>query len=211
MKQPVKVDSRETKHRKKMAKTHFEDIVIEQLDYGDYVYKDVALEFKTVKDFIGSVKDKRVFNQAIGMNEKYTNHYVIIYGNVSSTLRELYRLRHKFTVGQYLGAVASLSQITHVLHVENESQAFKLGKSLFMKATDGKNRAIRKQTNTNENKIIGVLSYIGGINNSRAETLVEELNINTFEQLLQITEKDIKSVYGFGDKTARNIMLWLKG
>lgn len=210
MNEPVKVDNRETQHRKKMAEKHFEDIIIEKLEYGDYVYKDVAVEFKTVQDFIGSVKDRRVFNQAIGMNEEYAHNYVIIYGNVSSALRELYRLRHRFTIGQYLGAVASLSQITHVIHVENEAQAFKLTKSLFLKSTDGKNRGIRKQTNNNENKIIGVLSYIGGINNARAEKLVDELNITSFEKLLQLKKEDITSVYGFGEKTADNIIRWLR-
>ena len=210
MKQPVKVDNRETEHRKIMAEKHFDNIIIETLEYGDYVYKDVAVEFKTVKDFIGSVKDKRVFNQAIGMSEMYNHHYVIIYGDVGSALRELYRLRHVFTIGQYIGAVASLSQITRVLKVDNEEQAFKLAKSLFIKSTDGKNRGIRKQTKRNKNKIIGVLSYIGGINNTRAEKLVTELNITSFDRLIRLTKKDIMSVHGFGEKSAENILKWLR-
>lgn len=210
MDEPVKVDNRETEHRKKLAEKHFEDIQIEQLLYGDYVYKDVAVEFKTVKDFIGSVKDKRVFNQSVGMNEHYRKHYVIIYGDVTKTLRELYHLRHTFTIQQYLGAVASLSQITRVLKVDNEAQAFRLAKSLFEKSTDGKNRTIMKKPKNNENKIVGVLSYIGGINTARAEKLINELDIHTFEELINVTEDDIKSVKGFGDKTAENILLWLK-
>lgn len=211
MEQPVKVDNRETEHRKIMADKHFKNIIIETLEYGDYVYKDVAIEFKTVKDFIGSVKDKRVFNQAIGMSENYNHHYVIIYGDVGATLRELYRLRHVFTVGQYLGAIASLSQITKVLKVDNEAQAFKLAKALFLKSTDGKNRGIRKQTKRNKNKLIGVLSYIGGINSTRAEKLVNELGINSLDQLLRLSKKDIMSVHGFGEKSAENIIRWLRG
>lgn len=210
MNDKVIVDHRETEHRKKIAKKHFKDITIETLEYGDYVYKDVAVEFKTVKDFIGSVKDKRVFNQAIGMSEMYNHHYVIIYGDVGKTLNELYRLRHVFTVNQYVGALASLSQITHVLKVENESQAFKLAKSLFEKCTDGKNRAIKSpNVKRHKNKLVGVLSYIGGINATRAEKLVDELNISSFYDLISLSEDDIKSVSGFGDKTAKSIVSWL--
>ena len=209
-KDAVFVDNRETEHRKKLAEKHFDEVQIKQLLYGDYAYKDVGLEFKTVKDFIGSVKDKRIFNQAIGMSEIYNHHYVIIYGDVGSALRELYRLRHVFTIGQYLGAIASLSQITHVLKVDNEAQAFKLAKSLFKKSTDGKNRSVRKSSIKEENKIIGVLSYIGGINSTRAEKLINEFDIKTLEQLICLSEDDIKSVHGFGDKTAKSIVSWLK-
>lgn len=208
--EPVLVDNRETEHRKKLASKHFDNVMVKQLQYGDYVYKDVAVEFKTVKDFIGSVKDKRVFNQSVGMNEHYRKHYVIVYGDVGKTLRELYHLRHVFTIQQYLGAVASLSQITQVLKVDNEAQAFKLAKSLFEKSTDGKNRTIPKKPPNNENKIIGVLSYLGGINNTRAEKLVSEFDIHSFEELINLSEDDIKSVKGFGDKTAKNITRWLK-
>ena len=213
MKEKVIVDSRETEHRKKIAVKTFgkENVIVKQMDYGDYVYKNVAIEFKTVKDFIDSIKDKRIFNQSIGMSEMYDYHYVIIYGDVGKTLNELYRYKHVFTVGQYVGAIASLSQITHVLKVENESQAFKLAKALFKKCTDGKNRSIKSpNVKKHKNKLVGVLSYIGGINATRAEKLIDELGINSFYELINLTEEDIKSVSGFGDKTAKNIVSWLR-
>ena len=207
----VYVDSRETEHRKKMAQQHFPNIIVKQLDTGDYVYKDVAIEFKTVKDFIGSVKDHRVFNQAVKMNEQYRKHYVIIYGDVGASLRELYRLRHRFTIQQYLGAVASLSQVTQVLKVDNETQAFKLAKNLFQKSTDGKDRTRMKiHTHRKKGRVVTVLSCIGGINDSRAETLVNELGLKTLDDLLRLDKKDIMSVKGFGEKTAQNIIEYLK-
>lgn len=211
MKDTVYVDSRETGHRKKLAQKHFQKTIVKQLDTGDYVYKDVAIEFKTVKDFIGSVKDHRVFNQAVKMNEQYRKHYVIIYGDVGATLRELYRLRHKFTIQQYLGAIASLSQVTQVLKVDNETQAFKLAKSLFQKSTDGKDRTRMKTTgNKKKNRVINVLSCIGGINDTRAEILVNELGIKTLDDLMKLNRQDIMSVKGFGDKTATTILEYLK-
>ncbi len=210
MKEEVKVDSRETDSRKRKAKKHFENIVIEKLDVGDYVYKDVAIEFKTVEDFIGSVKSRRIYNQAINMSEQFNHHYIIVYGDVTGTLKRLYHLKHRFSINSYLGAIASLSQITKVIQVENESQAFKIAKSLFKKSTDGKNRTAKAPSvGKHENKIVTVLSLVGDINSTRAEKLVDELNITSLNGLLNLTEEEITSVYGFGEKTAKNIIKWL--
>ena len=208
----VRVDSRETEKRKKKARKVFgEDIIIEQLNVGDYVYEDCAVEFKTVSDFIGSVKNKRIYNQAINMSENYAHHYVIIYGDVGKTLYELYRMKHSFTVKQYLGALASLSQITKVLSVENEQQAFSLMKKLFEKSTDGKNRMVKQNIGRkHKNKIVAVLSIIGDINSKRAEQLITALDIRTFTDLTRITYDDIIGVKGFGDKTAQKIIRWIR-
>lgn len=211
MEYPVIVDSRETKHRKKKAEKVFgkNNILIKQLKVGDYVYRDVGIEFKTVDDFTSSVKNHRIYNQAINLSETFNHHYIIIYGDVSSTLRRLYRINHPFSVKQYLGAIASLSQITSILHVDNESQAFQLTKSLFEKCTDGKNRRVQKPLEKHDNKLVSVLSMIGGINTTRAEELISELGIKTLQDLCDLTVEDIKSVRGFGDKTANNIVRWL--
>ena len=208
----VIVDSRETEKRKQKAEKLFgeDNIIIKQLPYGDYVYKNVGVEFKTISDFIGSIKSKRIYNQAIGLSETFTHHYIIIYGDVGYTLNRLYRINHPFTVRQYLGAIASLSQITTVIHVDNESQAFQLTKALFEKCTDGKNRKVKTPTSKSKNKMIGVLSFIGGINSKRAEKLINELDIKTMLEMIMLTEEDIKKVDGFGDKTAKSIVKYLR-
>lgn len=212
MKDKIIVDSRETEKRKRKAMKLWgeENVEVMKLPVGDYVYKDTGVEFKTVEDFIGSVKSKRIYNQAVSLDETFEHHYVIVYGNVTQTLTKMYRYGHRFTVKQFLGAVASLSQITHVLCVANESQAFQLCKSLFEKSTDGKNRKVKSPTSNSKNKVVGVLSFIGDINSTRAEKLVDELGIRSLEDLVNITEDEIKAVHGFGDKTAKKIVEYLK-
>lgn len=78
------------------------------------------------------------------------------------------------------------------------------------KSTDNKNRLVRKPTTNHKNKIVTVLTIIGNINTKRAERLVNELDIKTVEDLLGLTYEDITSLKGFGDKTARNILAYLK-
>ena len=208
----VYVDSRETEKRKKKAKKvrGEENNRIMQLQYGDYVYKDCALEFKTVPDFIGSVKSGRIYNQAIGMNEAYNKTYVVIYGNLTRELKKMYRYRHRFSVKSYLGAIASLSQITHVIHVENESQAFTLAEALFRKSTDGKNRGVKKTIQKSENKLVSCLMMIDGMGKANSEKLIKETGVKTFRELIQLSYDDIVKVPGFGDKTAKNITEYFK-
>lgn len=208
----VIVDNRETKERKSKAKSVFDDVVIKQLDYGDYVSGNCGIEFKTADDFISSVKSKRIFKQAVGLKENYEHHYIIIYGNMKLAMEKTFYYSHYFGINQYLGSLASLVQITNVLQVDNLTQAFKLAKFLFLKSNDGKNRDIHvsNEQRKEKNKIISVLMIVGNINSTRAETIVNELNIKTMKDLIEIDPNQILELKGFGEKTVDNIAKWLK-
>ncbi len=205
------VDSRETKERKHKAEKLFKSIEIKQLESGDYVYEDkVAVELKTAKDFINSVKSKRIYEQAVRMAETYPHHYIIVYGDMQSAMNEMRYLKHKFSVNQLIGSLSSLSQITNVLQVANESQAFKLMKSLFAKSTDGKNRMVVKPKAKSRNKMIGIVMYLGGMNVDKATKLVNQNNIENLSDLLELEREDIESIKGIGNKTSSKMMRWLK-
>lgn len=208
----VIVDSRETKERKKKGEEIFDKVEIKQLEYGDYVYGNCGVEFKTADDFISSVKSKRIFKQAIGLKDNYQNHFIIVYGDMSEAIEKTMYIGHYFSVNQYLGSLASLVQITNVLQVKNLSQAFKLTKFLFDKCNDGRNRdiAISNEQRKEKNKIISVLMLIGSVNSKRAETMVKELNINTLEDLINIDPNQVLKLKGFGKKTVNSITKWLK-
>ena len=128
----VIVDSRETKKRKKRAEKLWglENVSIMQLTYGDYVYKNVGIELKTVEDFIGSIKSKRLYNQSVGLNETYAHHYVIVYGDVSKTLNHLYRIGHKFTVKQYPASYCQLIINETSREVPRDAATYKIDYSL---------------------------------------------------------------------------------
>ena len=208
----VIVDSRETEKRKKRAKKIFKEIEIRQLECGDYVYENkVAVELKTANDFINSVKSKRIYKQAIKMAETYEKHYIIVYGNMQSAIKQSQYLGHYFSVSHWIGSLSSLSQTTQILQVSNETQAFKLMDSLFKKSSDNKNRFIIKPDyNEDENKIIGIVMYLGGMNSSKATELIKKFEIDNLSDLLKLSKKDIESVKGIGFKTSAKLMRWLK-
>ncbi len=57
------------------------DIELKNLEIGDYVLsEDVCIEVKTITDFVNSLIDGRIFNQAINLKNYYTNPFIIIYG-----------------------------------------------------------------------------------------------------------------------------------
>ena len=84
VKMKVFIDSRET-DRIKPAMFHFSlnnDISVEELETGDYIFeedgKQVVFEYKTMSDFINSVSEGRVFNQAIDQQNQFDHHFVIL-------------------------------------------------------------------------------------------------------------------------------------
>ena len=99
------VDNRETKKRKYKAEKVFKEIKIEQLDSGDYVYDNIAIELKTADDYINSIKNKRLFKQVIKMAETYDYHYVIVYGNMQTAINKTRYHGKYFSVNQFIGSL----------------------------------------------------------------------------------------------------------
>ncbi|MCD6434458.1 MAG: DEAD/DEAH box helicase, partial [Candidatus Diapherotrites archaeon] len=101
----IYVDSRETnslvvKELREKAK-----IVLKRLDVADYVIsKDIAVERKTVADFLASIVDKRLFIQAKQLAESFEKPLLIVEGNFN----ELFYLRniHRNAV---IGALTSIA------------------------------------------------------------------------------------------------------
>ena len=85
------VDSNEASKRKDII-TYFKfngfDVEIKPLDVCDYVVSDrVGVERKDASDFIGSMKDGRVFSQAKGMAEIYEKPVIILEGAMKKALK----------------------------------------------------------------------------------------------------------------------------
>ncbi len=78
---------------------------IQKLTVCDYVVSDrVGVERKDVADFLGSIKDGRLFNQANAMIEAYERPVLILEGQVSRALR-----RSAMKPAAVYGALSSLA------------------------------------------------------------------------------------------------------
>ncbi len=104
----IYVDSNEASKRKDII-TYFKfngfNVEIKPLDVGDYVVSDrVGVERKDASDFIGSMKDGRVFSQARGMTEIYEKPVIILEGQMKKALK-----RSKMRQSSIYGALSSLA------------------------------------------------------------------------------------------------------
>ncbi|HUS78807.1 MAG TPA: ERCC4 domain-containing protein [Patescibacteria group bacterium] len=102
------VDSNEASSRRDVVNylrlSGFE-VDIRKLDVCDYVVSDrCGVERKDVSDFLGSMKDGRLFEQAKGMSEAYERPILILEGHMSRAFK-----RSRMRPASVYGALSSLA------------------------------------------------------------------------------------------------------
>ena len=213
----VTIDSRET-NRIQSATKYYEKqgltVNVEELPIGDYIFTDgkeeVVFEFKLVSDFVSSIQNGRIFNQAISQSEEYNHHFVIIHGDLATRSKCLAMSRNYIpvTVFQYLGAIASLNRYTTVI----ETYSPYLNESYYRMMTQARkclqNKPIvKKFPKKHKNTALNFLTYtIYGINYKKAQLIVDTYNLESLNDLMKLTKEDLCLIDGIGEKTAENII-----
>ncbi len=212
----VKIDFREKQLRIKKASEYYKkqnDIVhVQELPFGDYIFEDqVVFEYKTISDFVQSVKSGRVFNQAIDQSTTYKYHFVIIVGSSRQIRGYINKLKvlgnHKlyFDEKHFNGAIARLNTYTTVIQKDTEKEAFEFMRIQARKCLDNKHIVKRLQTKT-DNPCFNYLMNIKHISDAKAELIVNSLNLETLEDLLNITNNELQEIDGIGSATAGIVM-----
>ncbi len=214
----VTIDSREQSRIKSATEYYTQqglEVNVAEEQIGDYIFNDkVVFEFKTIADFISSIQDGRVFNQAINQAENYNYHYVLIQGDDHSRAKAISMSKHYREVSyfQYLGAIASLNRYTTVI----ESYSPFIQEAYYRMMITAKkclqNKPIVKKFNRKtKNNAFNWLCYCNyGISAKKATAIVETLDLHTLNDLQKINIEDLQSVDGIGKKTAENIIEGLK-
>lgn len=210
------IDNRE-QNRVKSAQFYYKkqglETEVQELEVGDYIFTDgtdnVVFEFKTVADFVSSIQNNRVFNQAISQAEEFNYHYVIIQGDESTRTKCLAMSKNyrRVTVYQYVGAIASLNRYTTVI----ESYSPFLDEAYYrMLVTARKclqNRPIvKKFTKKEKNAALNFLCHdIYGINYKRAKLITDTYNLKSLGDLMTLNIDKLKEIDGIGENTAKKI------
>ena len=213
----ILIDTREQDRIKSATQYYTEqglEVEVKELEIGDYIFTDdhnsVCYEYKEVNDFITSINDGRVFNQAINMAENYDYHFVVIRGTESERAKYLAISKNyqTVTVFQYHGAIASLNRYTTVI----ESYTPYINEAYYRMYIQAKkclqNRPIvRKFPRKHKTPALNYLSYcIYGLNYKRAKLIVDTYNLYSLEDLKTLTIDKLKEIDGIGENTARKIM-----
>lgn len=216
----VEIDNREKRSRIEHAKQYYgnDNVEVKELPFGDYIFKkQVVFEYKTISDFIQSVKSGRVFNQAVDQSSVFKFHFIIIVGsdrdvrNYISKLRFMKNTRFYFDERKFIGAIARLNTYTTVLRASNETEAFYFMKTQARKCLDNKHIIKRLEAKT-DNPAFNFLMNIKHISDTKADLIVNHLNLYTLEDLLNVTNDDLQKIPGIGSATAGIIQkaLWRK-
>ena len=212
----VTIDARET-DRIRPAMFFFalhNNVSVEELETGDYLFEDndkqTVFEYKTMADFINSVNEGRVFNQAIDQQRQFANHFVIIEGtdeDREKICQELYfSTGVGFSKAQFYGAIARLNTFTTVLRVPNRRTAFEVMEQQAKKCFDDK--AVAKTFPKSEgNSAFRYLCYCcQGVGSKTAEKIVAELKLNNLEDIMSLKKDDLMSIHRIGESTATTIL-----
>ena len=187
------------------------EVEVNNLEIGDYIFNNqVVFEFKTTADFVASIQDNRVFNEAINQAENYDYHYVIIQGDDHSRAKAIAMSRNyqEVTYFGYLGAIASLNRYTTVI----ESYSPFINEAYYRMLITAKKclstkPIIKKFPRKHKNTAMNFLCHdIYGINYKKAELIVKEYNLQSLNDLMKLTHEDLTKIDGIADKTAKKII-----
>ena len=218
----ILIDSRE-KARKIRAADFFagkgHSSTIKSLDVGDYVFSDrVVFEYKEIGDFMSSVVNESVFNEAANQALEYDFHYVIIQGDLRGWLDDNWKYvntkwhnrydKYLHTnLGRYFGALRRLRTFTTPIIVIREEQAFDEMLLQAIKCLDGKTKFYTNVTRPipSQDPIDVLLTSVKGISSKKAEAIRKHHTLNNVYDLMNLTINNFEEVEGIGSKTSTNI------
>ena len=201
--------------RIKQAEKYFTELGLQtevtNLKYGDYLFDNqVAFEYKTMADFIASIQDHRVFNEAINQAENYNWHYVLIQGNEHERSKCIAMTKHyqPVTIFQYHGAIASINRYSTVIECYTPWVNEAFYKMYIQAKKDLSTKPIvKKFPRKHKNAAFNYLCYcVYGINAKKAQRIVEHNKLDTLNDLMNLTVDDLTQIEGIGQKTAKTII-----
>jgi ERCC4-related helicase len=198
----VYVDTRETAEFVNRLRHRGALVEVKQLDIGDFIVSsDVAVERKTMDDFVKSVFDGRLFKQLVNMNSKYQRPILIIQGK----REELQGISEAAFYGALASVVSDFRMpvffasderdlIEIIFHIARREQ---IEKKREVRVREG-----RKPMTLSETQRY-IVSGIPGVSAVLAERLLEKMS--TIENLFKAEEGELRKVEGIGDVMASRI------
>ena len=197
------VDSRELKSQvPKMLKELGVHLEIKTLDIGDYIVsEDVAIERKAANDFIQSIIDGRLFDQARRLKEAYLKPIIIIEG-------ELYGIRN-IHPNAIRGALAALTVDWDIpiLFAKDPNEVANYIYLIAKREQEERKKeiAVRSEKKAltladRQRLIVEGLPYVSAV---LARRLLR--HFGSVERVFTAKESELTQVEGIGEKIAREI------
>lgn len=193
----MKIDYREHKILK-----DFPEAEICNLEVGDIIDGDLCIERKTGEDFLASLKDRRIFNQAINLRQNYKCPIIIVENDLNGISKMIAFKNIGISMDQVRGATASLyaKYGIPVLFCSTHYHFMDLVQRLLIKSKESCNMevftpAIKKTINDPK---LQVLLQIPGIGETKAKKILNHYrqfsNLGVMERPMGVSEKDIEQI-----------------
>ena len=217
------IDSRE-KDRKGRAEIFYSGkghtAKVEMLDVGDYLFNDqVVFEYKEIGDFMSSITNESLFNEAANQSLKYPYHYVMIVGDMKQYVKANFQYSRMDDYGKYIlvnygryyGALRRLRTFTTPIECSDEKQAFYEMLLQSIKCLDGKSKYYSNVSRQVESQdpVDVLLTSTKNISIKKAEAIRKHHTINNVYDLMSLTVNDFKLVDGIGEKSANSVYEFL--
>jgi len=215
------VDSREPKEMVELIKRENVPVEVQDILWTDYLvcYGDytIPVERKAAEDFVASIEDGRIFNQAYMMSTLSPVGYIIVEGTPSLALFE-----RKFPRRAYIGALASLAlkrspygqkgQIS-IIVVDSYHDTTLFLALLHKQLQEGKLERLPKlvvkgkKLLDKKGVMIAMLQAIPGVGRERARKIAERFN--SVKEIINASISDLIRVEGISVELARRIKEYL--
>jgi len=201
----VYVDSRESNSgiTKKLHDLGI-NVKVKTLTVSDFMVSErVGIERKTVRDFVDSLIDKRIFLQIKNLRENFEKPIVIIEGT-----EDIYSIRkiHPNAIRGMLSAIAVSFGIP-ILYTKNQQDTAELIKVISIREQKPDAREIglrleKKPTTTKEQQEF-IIESLPGIGPNTAKTILNK--INSIKKIANAKKEDLEKIDGIGKKRAEEI------
>jgi len=102
-------------------------VIYKVLDVGDYIVSErIGIERKSANDFVKSIVDKRLFDQAKRLREVFEKPVMIIEGSLSKALKA-FNIRRSAVQGAYLALGIDMGIVIVFTRSEEESAEISRG------------------------------------------------------------------------------------
>ena len=180
-------------------------VITDNLPVGDYsVSKDVAIERKTINDFISSIIEGRLFDQLERLRE-VPRPYLVIEGLYSKIYKR------KFSENAFWAAIISLTESgIFVVHTNSPEETAKFIFNLGRRAQESEKRGdvakvlrpnVKKKKKDEYGIAIGVLTSLPHIGDKKAREILRKFG--SLKNFFNAKQQDIEAL--LGEKRGREV------
>ena len=178
-------------------------VYFSQLTVADYVLTpEIAVERKTVQDFISSVYDSRIFYQAARISSAYAKPYLLVEGDSKAVEKLAVNMK------SYYGAIASVSLAygLRILYTANRRETAIAISELLRNARARpvtQTRELPPKSKSLSQQQLYLVSSLPGVGTKLAKRLL--LKYGTPRRIMNLTEGELSMTPGIGWKRAEKI------